>query len=138
MKLPFGPQNRLLKSAVIAELAGFGALLVFALSDEPMDLSHRLFGTPSQPFIWQNGALEGLGICLVLAVVLVVQRNYMKRIKLLEGLLPICAFCKKIRTEDKWVTIEDYISDHSDASFSHGFCPSCGKENYSEYLKDAK
>lgn len=131
-------QYRSLKGALIAELIGFGALLILALGDEPLDLPHRLFGAPSQPFVWQSGAMEGIGICLVLAVVLMVQRRFLKRIKLLEGLLPICAFCKKIRTNDQWVTIEEYISDHSDASFSHGFCPSCGKENYSEYLKDAR
>jgi len=131
-------QKSLLKGAMIAELAGFGALLLFALSDEPLDLSHLLFNTPPQPFIWQSGALEGIGICLVLLVVLIVQRSFLKRIKLLEGLLPICAFCKKIRTNNQWVTIEEYIAGHSNASFSHGFCPSCGKENYGEYLKDGK
>ncbi len=131
-------QKSRLKGAMIAELAGFGALLVFALSDEPLDLAHRLFGTPAQPYIWQSGALEGIGICLVLLVVLAVQRSFLKRIKILEGLLPICAFCKKIRTNGQWVTIEEYIGDHSHASFSHGFCPSCGKENYSEYLQGRK
>jgi hypothetical protein len=138
MASTFKSQNWRIRNAIIAEIAGFGLLLVFALSDEPLDLAHRLFGTPAQPFIWQSGALEGIGICLVLLVVLIVQRSFLKRIKLLEGLLPICAFCKKIRTGGKWVPIEEYISGHSDASFSHGFCPSCGKENYSEYLKDAK
>lgn len=53
------------------------------------------------------------------------------RIKILSGLLPICASCKKIR-DDKgyWNQIEDYIRDHSEADFSHSLCPMCTKELY--------
>jgi len=51
--------------------------------------------------------------------------------KILSGLLPICASCKKIR-DDKgyWNQIEEYIRDHSEAEFSHGICPECAKELY--------
>ena len=48
------------------------------------------------------------------------------RVKRLEGVLPTCMYCKKIRDEeDHWVGIEAYISTRSRASFSHGVCPSC-------------
>lgn len=44
----------------------------------------------------------------------------------LEGLLPICSYCKKIRdAENHWVAIEHYVDEHSDASFTHGICPEC-------------
>ncbi len=54
-------------------------------------------------------------------------------LKTLNGLLPICASCKKIR-DDKgyWNQIEVYIRDHSDAEFSHGICPGCIEELYPE------
>jgi len=49
-----------------------------------------------------------------------------KEVKLLEGLLPICASCKKIRdNEQRWHPLESYIHDHSMAQFSHGLCPDC-------------
>ena len=52
------------------------------------------------------------------------------------GLLPICAHCKKIREEDgSWVSIEKYISDHSEAEFSHGLCPDCVTQLYPQYAK---
>ena len=52
------------------------------------------------------------------------------------GLVPICAHCKKIREDDgSWVSIEKYISDHSEAEFSHGLCPDCVKELYPQYAK---
>jgi hypothetical protein len=47
-------------------------------------------------------------------------------VKQLRGLLPMCAYCKKIRVDDKyWQQLEGYLSDHSDAEFSHGICPEC-------------
>ena len=49
-------------------------------------------------------------------------------VKRLEGLLSVCASCKKIRDSDgQWVPIEIYISEHSEASFSHGYCPACAQ-----------
>jgi DNA-binding response OmpR family regulator len=48
------------------------------------------------------------------------------RVKHLEGVLPTCMYCKKIRDErQKWVSIEHYISQRTEASFSHGVCPDC-------------
>ncbi len=59
------------------------------------------------------------------------------KVKQLEGILPICSFCKKIRDKQgEWVVMEKYIGSHSEAMFSHGFCPDCGREHYPEYFKD--
>src|SRR5215475_11101740 len=47
-------------------------------------------------------------------------------VKRLEGVLPTCMYCKKIRDErSRWVHIEQYISQRTEASFSHGVCPEC-------------
>jgi phosphoserine phosphatase RsbU/P len=47
-------------------------------------------------------------------------------IKRLTGLLPICSYCKRIRSdEDYWQQVESYITEHTDALFSHGICPPC-------------
>jgi hypothetical protein len=55
----------------------------------------------------------------------------MAQIKVLRGILPICASCKKIR-DDKgyWEIVEVYIRDHSEADFSHSICPECAKILY--------
>lgn len=54
-----------------------------------------------------------------------------REVRILRGLLPICAFCKRIRTGDqKWQQIELYITEHSEARFTHSFCPECAKEHY--------
>lgn len=66
-------------------------------------------------------------------------RKALAEIKTLHGILPICSFCKKIR-DDKgaWTHLESYISEHSDALFSHGLCQDCAKIHYSEYYKPDK
>jgi DNA-binding response OmpR family regulator len=47
-------------------------------------------------------------------------------VKTLQGLLPICSYCKKIRNDrNYWQQVEGYISERSDAHFSHGICPDC-------------
>lgn len=51
------------------------------------------------------------------------------RVKRLEGIIPICMYCKKIRNDDTmWQRFEQYIEEHSDAYFSHGVCPDCFDE----------
>jgi tetratricopeptide (TPR) repeat protein len=60
-------------------------------------------------------------------------------VKALTGLLPICASCKKIRTDQGyWQHVEDYISHHTDARFSHGICPECAQRLYGEWLRPAE
>jgi hypothetical protein len=51
------------------------------------------------------------------------------RVKRLEGIIPICTYCKKIYNEQQsWEQLEKYITEHSEALFSHGMCPECAEE----------
>jgi hypothetical protein len=53
-------------------------------------------------------------------------RDALGKVKSLTGLLPICAWCKRIRDDQGyWALLEAYLSQHSDATFSHGVCPEC-------------
>ncbi|WDN90242.1 hypothetical protein BuS5_03927 [Desulfosarcina sp. BuS5] len=67
--------------------------------------------------------------------------NALSHIKKLEGILPICSNCKKIRLEgtdpkkqDNWVQIESYISEKTEAQFSHSICPECMKKLYPDFV----
>jgi two-component system NtrC family sensor kinase len=60
-----------------------------------------------------------------------------RQVRTLEGILPMCANCKKIRKEGAkatdpgaWVAVDSYIAGHSEAQFSHGICPECAKTLY--------
>ena len=58
-------------------------------------------------------------------------------VRTLRGIVPICANCKKIRDDQGyWNQVEKYISDHTEAKFSHGICPDCMKELYPELYVD--
>lgn len=58
-------------------------------------------------------------------------RRALEQIKTLEGLLPICCYCKGIRDERGfWQPMEHYISNHSDAEVSHGICPECAEKHH--------
>jgi len=52
-----------------------------------------------------------------------------QEIKILRGILPICLLCKKVRNDNGyWQQVEEYIRDHSEAVFSHGYYPECYKK----------
>lgn len=60
------------------------------------------------------------------------------KVKLLEGIIPICSYCKKIRNDkESWQQLEHYIMEHSEALFSHGVCPECYKKVKEDFrIKD--
>ena len=66
-------------------------------------------------------------------------QDALEDVKILRGLLPICASCKKIRdNEGGWDHIENYIQKHSEAQFTHGICPECLERLYPEARKVKK
>lgn len=57
----------------------------------------------------------------------------LRKVHVLSGLLPICANCKKIRDQEGlWHQMEQYVTEHSDAQFSHTICPDCGRRYYGD------
>lgn len=59
------------------------------------------------------------------------------KIRVLEGLLPICTRCKSIQDQaGKWCELEDYLADRSQVLFSHGICGQCRQDYYAEFLGD--
>jgi ligand-binding sensor domain-containing protein len=105
-----------------------------------------------RPHFYQTYWFYGLCSLAILSVVFMLhnlrvrnlratERNLSKRVeqaladvKILQGFLPICASCKNIRDDQGyWNHIEAYISEHSEAEFSHGICPKCAAKLYPEY-----
>ena len=63
----------------------------------------------------------------------------MANIKRLSGLLPICSYCKRIRSDQNyWEEVESYISVHTDAQFSHGICPPCYEKAVEEEMMPSR
>jgi PAS domain S-box-containing protein len=58
----------------------------------------------------------------------------LSQVKILSGLLPVCASCRKIRNDaGDWELMEEYVRKHSEAKFSHGICPECARRLYPDY-----
>jgi hypothetical protein len=89
----------------------------------------------------QFGIMAGFHILAAFGMVaMIVDRMHARaeetesRAKKLEGLLPICSYCKKIRDDrNQWQVLELYIEDRSAAEFSHGICPDCMKKHHPDY-----
>ena len=64
-------------------------------------------------------------------------RRVLSEIKVLSGMLPICAACKRVRDDSGyWAQIESYIAAHSQAEFTHGICPECAARLYPSRRRD--
>lgn len=108
--------------------AGVGAAVVLPLLRLSFFLSWAL------PSSWILKAIDTavdvailIGLSLLLDKILQQQRA----IRVLQGMLPICAFCKRIRDEaGHWRQLEWFISEHSSARFSHTFCQDCARKHY--------
>jgi len=90
------------------------------------------------PSSWLLEAIDtGTDILVLLALVWMVEYVARQRqeINVLEGMLPTCGFCKRIRDDSgRWLQMEQYISQRSEARFSHTFCPDCGRRHYGDLV----
>ncbi len=128
-------KSKTLRNLIIAQLTVVFLFLCLTLGNQVLDISHYIFDDPPTLYSQRFGEVlvEILIFCIIITIQMVLFYKLSKRIRILEGLLPICANCKKIRnTEDQWDQVEKYITQHSLARFSHGICPDCAKQLYSE------
>lgn len=90
------------------------------------------------PYDTEFAAINGIGrLSVLLTIIFLVSklgeqtRALRARVRTLEGILPTCSFCKDIRDpEGNWHQIEEYVTTHSEARFSHGVCPDCASKHY--------
>jgi len=129
------PVAKVIREGSVVGLANHSALLAKDGTVIPIDDS----GAPIKD---ENGNL--IGVVLIFRDITLRRRSEEERerlilelqealakIKRLKGLLPICAYCKKIRDDQGyWNQIEAYIAEHSEADFSHSICPECAEKLY--------
>jgi hypothetical protein len=131
----WGPDVRL--TWIVAIAASALAIIGFFVSPLGADLwiavCNRLIELMA---VWITAALS-LQRKMLMARSLAEQRKRaeaVEQLKVLQGILPICASCKKIRDDQgAWNQMEAYIRDHSEADFSHGLCPQCARRMYPEF-----
>jgi hypothetical protein len=128
-------KSMMTRRVITYELIACFAVMLFLWIDELLDVPHHLFGVEPTPINWVESLLESGFIIVLCTLVITISYRFLQRIKYLEGFLRICAFCKRIRIEDKWIPLDQFVSDHSAAMFSHGYCPECLEKHYGELLR---
>ncbi|MFH2066818.1 MAG: hypothetical protein ABIK15_16590 [Pseudomonadota bacterium] len=127
------------KRVIAYEIIAFAFIIFLIWVDEVIDIPYWLFGAEATPINWRESLFESICILILGAVVIYFTNKMFQRMKYLEGILPVCSSCKKIRDDqNNWHAIESYIRDRSDAEFSHGICPECAARLYPEYRSAKK
>jgi len=116
-------------------LLGYGVLLFLIVGDEVLDFPHTVFGFQATPINWAETVIEGVYIVSLCSFSVVLSCRLLKQVRFLEGILSICLHCKKVRDGDDWISVDAYISEHSEALFSHGLCPECAERYRSQILE---
>ncbi len=107
--------------AIIQPLIRFGFVFIW---DVPWSLTVSIVN-----------AIIRMAVLLTIAYFIDRTVRLTREVKRLEGFLPICSFCKKIRNEqNEWQKIEMYISKNSQADFTHSICPECARTHYADFL----
>jgi hypothetical protein len=121
------------RRVIAYELMAFISIISLIWMDEIFDTPHFFFGAESTPINWTESLFESAIISLLGAAILLFTYRLFRTMTHLEGILPICASCKKIRDENgAWHQLEFYISEKSEAEFSHGICPECARRLYAD------
>jgi hypothetical protein len=129
-------KEHLIKKVLTIEIIGFSFILLIIWLDELIDLPHILFGASATPPNYSESTFESILIIFVAAITIALTHAILLRLRFLEGLLPICSICKKIRSKQDWIPIEQYISTSSNTDFTHGICPICAEEHYGKIMND--
>jgi len=108
------------------ECLGFASLLVVSWLDELIRLPQLILGGPALPN-WREGALESSAIIVVWLVVLVATRRVLKRFYYLEDQLQMCGWCRKLKSQGEWVSLEDYLTKELGVETALGICTNCGR-----------
>lgn len=111
-------------------IVAFAGIISFSWINEIWDLPYLVYGAPPTPVNYFEAWMETGWALFVMLLVLSSTKALLKQIRYLEGFLPVCSFCKKIRVESQWVPIEHYLHEHSRVRMTHSLCPVCAREHY--------
>lgn len=113
---------------VVYESAGFGFILLLSALNNLFGLPQLLVGGEGAVSRWRYGVMETVIVLLIWAFVFSITRRLLQRLYYLEGMLRVCAWCRKIGHGDKWIRLEDYFANDLQIGTTHGICPECRKK----------
>ena len=114
------------RSWVLAyEGLGFGIIIALCWIREFTGLPRLLLGGEPRVSDWREPTVETLLIVLVWAIVALLTRRLVRHLLYLEGFLRVCAWCRKIGYQDKWIPLEEYFQRGFHVGTTHAVCPDC-------------
>lgn len=107
--------------------------------DEVLDLPHKLFRAPATPINYTETIMETVCIIIIGIIIISTTRYLLAQIRVLEGYIPMCANCKKVRLPNSqaqdpsaWVPLEEFLTMKSEALISHSCCPECAEKLFKD------
>ena len=129
-----GTKTRLI---LAAETSMFGLILITIWLDEFLDLPKLLLGAPATPYRIEEYLLETILISIVAVIVIVITFLLLQKIKRLDRYLRVCAWCRSVWFDGKWVKFEQYMEGQHALQSSHGICDKCHEKLMQETRRDA-
>jgi hypothetical protein len=127
------------KRVIAKQIMGFVFIVAYIWFNEVYDISSLIFGEHPTPINWKESLAESAFIAFLGVHIIKYTKKMFRRMKYIEGILPVCASCKRIRDEKgQWHEIESYICGKSEAEFTHGLCPECVNQLYPEFNGEKK
>ena len=132
------PFSKITKQIALYEVIILISIITLFWVDEILDLPHVLFGTIATPVNIAESILETIVVIIIGAIALSLTYRFLKHIKYMEGFIYMCSYCKNVKVNDKWIPLDDFLRNFSDAKWSHGLCDDCLQEKYGDLLAKRK
>lgn len=132
-------KSKTIRLLTISQVVIVFLFLCLTVGNDIVDIPHHVFNDAPTSYSQRLGEIiiELFIFFIIMTIQILLFKKLYKRIRFLEGFIPICANCKKIRnTEDQWEQMEKYIAQHSLAQFSHSICPDCARKLYPDIYND--
>jgi hypothetical protein len=113
---------------IVFEVTGFLLVFLVIWLDETIDLPYLLLGASPTPLRLSEALLESICILIICGGVVGSTLWLFKQIERLESYIVMCAWCRKVKVDERWITIEAYLQEKNNLQTTHGLCPSCAEE----------
>lgn len=113
------------RRTLLLEGAGFLLIVAIIWMDEILDLPHLLLGATATPLRLGEAWLESALTAAVGTVIVTITYRAFRRIEYLESLVVMCAWCRRVRAQEEWLTVEAFLERQHNARTTHGICEGC-------------
>jgi len=125
-------ENRLgISGIAFWQFASFLMLTLLIWVNGILDIPHLIFGTERADMDFFECSV--LTAAVIITALVTVGHTYVRQRKIAESLVTVCSSCHKVRvSREGWSAVEDYVTEHSQITFSHGLCPECFEKSMNE------